>query len=152
MDGVRAPPAARPVVPSNTSPLRSPLHHPSPRLSLSHSLPNVRPSPCGEHCTCTRSSTRAHWLSPPPARRSYYKQPHVADFDKALELAVTLEEEDAIFAAQKVWASEEARRVKWFKCVLVPADRPPAPPPQTKGVEALVSGVYVAPLASRSSL
>ena len=47
---------------------------------------------------------------------SYYKQPHVADFDKALDLAVTVEEEEAIFAAQKLWASEEARRIKWFKC------------------------------------
>lgn len=47
--------------------------------------------------------------------RSYYKQPHVAEFEKALDLAVTPEEEDDIFAAQKVWAGEEARRVKWFK-------------------------------------
>ena len=68
----------------------------------------------------------------------------MADFDKALELAVTLEEEDAIFAAQKVWASEEARRVKWFKCVLVPADRPPAPPLKQRAWKRLcVRRVYV---------
>lgn len=51
----------------------------------------------------------------------YYKQPHVADFDKALELAISTEEEDAIFAAQKIWADEEARRVVWFKYAAAPS-------------------------------
>jgi len=55
-----------------------------------------------------QEQSRLQWMD-------YYKQPHVADFDKALDLAVTVEEEEAIFAAQKLWASEEARRIKWFK-------------------------------------
>jgi len=68
-----------------------------------------------------QSSFRGHTVRNEQQERSrlqwmdYYKQPHVADFDKALDLAVTADEENAIFTAQKVWASEEARRIKWFK-------------------------------------
>lgn len=39
----------------------------------------------------------------------------MADFTRARELAISPEEEDAIEAAQKIWAGEEARRIKWFK-------------------------------------
>ncbi|KAL1495680.1 hypothetical protein AB1Y20_016544 [Prymnesium parvum] len=55
-----------------------------------------------------QEQSRLQWME-------YYKQPHVADFEKARELAVSPEEEDAIEAAKMIWADEEARRVKWFK-------------------------------------
>ena len=52
-----------------------------------------------------QEASRLQWME-------YYRQPHVAEFERALELAVSPAEEGEIKAAQAAYVEEEGRRLK----------------------------------------
>jgi len=54
-----------------------------------------------------QEASRLQWME-------YYRQPHVAEFERALELAVSPAEEGEIKAAQAAYVEEEGRRLKWL--------------------------------------
>ena len=62
-----------------------------------------------------QEASRLQWMG-------YYMQPEVAEWEEALKLAVTQEEEEQIAAAKAGIAYEEEKRTKWFHYYLSNAD------------------------------
>jgi len=85
-----------------------------------------------------QEASRLQWMN-------YYMQPAVADWEEALALAVTPEEERRVHDARASLDGEEEKRIKWFKHYLQTRNYP-------KAAELAVSPTEVAKLLKAKAL